>query len=117
MGGNAAALAVATVAFGVCFFAWSLLGPLGPDLQDELGLSDLQISVMVSVPVLLGSLARIPLGILFHLHVTSMWFLYAAWPFSRLVHAWSIPIDFFRRSPIPYRARRGASLTTPRGAR
>jgi nitrate reductase gamma subunit len=51
------------------------------------------------------------------LHVTAMWFLYAAWPFSRLVHAWSIPIDFFRRSPIPYRARRGASLTAPRGAR
>jgi nitrate reductase gamma subunit len=53
----------------------------------------------------------------FQLHVTAMWFLYAAWPFSRLVHAWSIPIDFFRRSPIPYRARRGTSLTAPRGAR
>jgi nitrate reductase gamma subunit len=31
------------------------------------------------------------------------WFLYALWPFSRLVHAWSIPVDYLRRSPIPYR--------------
>jgi MFS transporter, NNP family, nitrate/nitrite transporter len=67
-GGNPAALVVATVAFGACFFAWSLLGPLGPDLQDELGLSDLELSVMVSVPVLLGSLARIPLGIMADRH-------------------------------------------------
>lgn len=41
----------------------------------------------------------------FQLHVSSMWVLYAAWPFSRLVHAWSIPVDWFRRSPIPYRGR------------
>jgi MFS transporter, NNP family, nitrate/nitrite transporter len=56
------ALAVATLAFFVCFYAWSLLGPLGPDLQDALDLTDLQTSVMVAVPVLLGSLMRIPLG-------------------------------------------------------
>src|SRR5262245_61804970 len=55
-------LALATVAFTVCFYAWSLLGPLSPDLQDELDLSDVQTSVMVAVPVLLGSLMRIPLG-------------------------------------------------------
>jgi nitrate reductase gamma subunit len=43
----------------------------------------------------------------FQLHVTSMWVLYAVWPFSRLVHAWSIPVDWFRRSPILYRSRAG----------
>jgi NNP family nitrate/nitrite transporter-like MFS transporter len=57
-------LALATAAFGACFYAWSLLGPLGPDLQDHLGLSELQLSIVVSVPVLLGSLMRIPLGAL-----------------------------------------------------
>ena len=41
----------------------------------------------------------------FQLHVSAMWVLYAAWPTSRLVHAWSIPVDWFRRSPIPYRGR------------
>jgi nitrate reductase gamma subunit len=38
-------------------------------------------------------------------HVTSAWALYALWPFSRLVHAWSIPVDWFRRSPVLYRSR------------
>jgi MFS transporter, NNP family, nitrate/nitrite transporter len=55
-------LALATVAFTVCFYAWALLGPLSPDLQDDVGLSDFQTSAMVAVPVLLGSLMRIPLG-------------------------------------------------------
>ena len=62
--GNAAMLTLATLAFFLCFYAWSLLGPLGPDLQDHLGLSDLQLSVMVAVPVILGSLMRVPMGIL-----------------------------------------------------
>ncbi len=62
--GNARALTLATVAFGVCFIAWSLLGPLGPDLQDQLGLSDTQLALTISIPVVLGSLMRIPLGVL-----------------------------------------------------
>lgn len=41
------------------------------------------------------------------LHVTSVWLLYALWPFSRLVHAWSIPVDWFRRSHILFRGRSG----------
>jgi NNP family nitrate/nitrite transporter-like MFS transporter len=56
------ALALATLAFTICFYGWSLLGPLSPDVQEELGLSDLETSAMVAVPVLMGSLARIPLG-------------------------------------------------------
>jgi NNP family nitrate/nitrite transporter-like MFS transporter len=60
--GAAKALTLATLAFTICFYAWSLLGPLGPDLQEELDLSDFQTSAMVAVPVLLGSIMRIPLG-------------------------------------------------------
>lgn len=55
-------LALATTAFTVSFYAWSLLGPLSPDLQEHLGLSDFQTSAMVAIPVLLGSIMRIPLG-------------------------------------------------------
>jgi NNP family nitrate/nitrite transporter-like MFS transporter len=62
MTGSGRQLALATVAFTICFYAWSLLGPLSPDLQDDLGLSDFQTSAMVAVPVLLGSIMRIPLG-------------------------------------------------------
>jgi nitrate reductase gamma subunit len=42
---------------------------------------------------------------LFQLHVTSVWLLYAVWPFSRLVHVWSIPLTYLRRSWILYRSR------------
>lgn len=43
--------------------------------------------------------------LVFQIHVVSVWFLYALWPFSRLVHAFSIPVDYLRRSWIPYRGR------------
>ena len=46
------------------FYGWALLGPLGPELQEDLGLSDVQLSIAVAVPVLLGSLMRIPMGVL-----------------------------------------------------
>ena len=66
--GNARELTLATSAFAICFYAWALLGPLGPDLQDQLGLSDFQVALTVAVPVLLGSLMRIPLGVLTDRH-------------------------------------------------
>lgn len=62
--GNTRALVLATLAFTVSFYAWSMLGPLGPDLQDSLGLSEIQLAVVISVPVLMGSIMRIPLGML-----------------------------------------------------
>jgi nitrate reductase gamma subunit len=46
---------------------------------------------------------------IFQLHVCLAWTLYALWPFSRLVHAWSIPVDWLRRSPILYRGRVAAA--------
>ena len=62
MTGAGRQLALATVAFTVCFYAWSLLGPLSPDLQEELGLSDFETTAMVAVPVLLGTIVRSPRG-------------------------------------------------------
>jgi NNP family nitrate/nitrite transporter-like MFS transporter len=64
MSGNPRQLALALTAFTVTFYGWALLGPLGPDLQDDLGLSDVQLSIAVAVPVLLGSVMRIPMGVL-----------------------------------------------------
>ena len=66
--GNARELVLATTAFAVCFYAWALLGPLGPDLQDQLGLTDSELALTVSIPVVLGSLMRIPLGVLTDRH-------------------------------------------------
>jgi nitrate reductase gamma subunit len=42
---------------------------------------------------------------IFQLHVTLAWVLYASWPFSRLVHAWSVPLGYLRRAPVLYRSR------------
>jgi MFS transporter, NNP family, nitrate/nitrite transporter len=58
------ALTMSTLAFSVAFAAWSLLAPLAPGIQKDLGLSDLQTSVLIAVPVILGSLLRLPLGIM-----------------------------------------------------
>jgi MFS transporter, NNP family, nitrate/nitrite transporter len=65
---NPRALALATAAFMVCFFAWSMLGPLGPTLQRHLDLSEFQLAIAVAIPVVLGSVVRIPIGILTERH-------------------------------------------------
>ena len=41
---------------------------------------------------------------IFQAHALSAWLLLAIWPFTRLVHAWSIPLGYFGRSPILYRS-------------
>jgi NNP family nitrate/nitrite transporter-like MFS transporter len=57
-------LGMATIGFAVNFWAWALLSPLGPELKDALGLSSFQQSLVVAVPVIVGSLGRIPVGAL-----------------------------------------------------
>jgi MFS transporter, NNP family, nitrate/nitrite transporter len=58
------ALGLALSSFTVCFFAWSIFGPLGPTLQTHLHLSDFNLALLVAIPVVLGSVMRIPVGIL-----------------------------------------------------
>lgn len=62
--GSGRNLVLATIAFAACFTAWGFLAPIAPDLQEKLGLSNIQTSIMISIPVVLGSLLRIPLGLL-----------------------------------------------------
>lgn len=57
-------LALATIGFAVNFWAWALLSPLGPRFKDTLELSSFQQSLLVAVPVVVGSLGRIPVGVL-----------------------------------------------------
>jgi len=47
----------------------------------------------------------------YQLHAIAGWLLVMVWPFSRLVHAWSVPVAYLRRRPIVYRSR------APRGVR
>jgi NNP family nitrate/nitrite transporter-like MFS transporter len=57
-------LAVATIGFAVNFWAWALLSPLAPKFKDALHLSSFQQALLVAVPVVVGSLGRIPVGAL-----------------------------------------------------
>ena len=57
-------LALATIGFLLNFWAWNLIAPLGSSYDEELGLTDFQVSVAVAVPVIVGSLGRIPIGAL-----------------------------------------------------
>jgi NNP family nitrate/nitrite transporter-like MFS transporter len=57
-------LALATIGFAVNFWAWALLSPLAPGLKEALGLTSFQQSLLVAIPVLVGSLGRIPVGAL-----------------------------------------------------
>ena len=57
-------LVLATVAFAVAFVGWSLVAPLAKDFQDDLDLSNTRTLMLTAVPVILGSLLRIPVGAL-----------------------------------------------------
>lgn len=57
-------LFLATLGFALAFWAWALLSPLAPRIADQLGLSSVQQALLVAVPVIVGSLGRIPVGAL-----------------------------------------------------
>jgi MFS transporter, NNP family, nitrate/nitrite transporter len=57
-------LVLATIGFAVNFWAWALLSPLGPRFKEILQLSSGQQALLVAVPVIVGSLGRIPVGAL-----------------------------------------------------
>lgn len=57
-------LVLATAAFAITFWAWNLIGPLSGSYSRLLHLSPTQTSMLVAIPVLVGSLGRIPVGVL-----------------------------------------------------
>ena len=57
-------LLLATWAFAISFWAWNLIAPLGVRYAGDLGLSAGHKSLLVAVPVLVGSVGRIPAGAL-----------------------------------------------------
>jgi MFS transporter, NNP family, nitrate/nitrite transporter len=61
---GASMLAIATLGYLVSAWAWALLAPLAPLLRDTLGLTAIQQAMVVSIPVVVGSLGRVPVGAL-----------------------------------------------------
>lgn len=62
--GAVATLIVCFLHFDVSFMLWVLLGALGIFITKSLGLNPAQQGLMVAIPVLSGSLMRIPVGLL-----------------------------------------------------
>jgi len=57
-------LALATVSFLLSFAAWGLVGGLASNFSRLYSLTASQTAFLVAVPVLLGSIARLPMGVL-----------------------------------------------------
>lgn len=57
-------LALGTISFAVCFAAWGLISAFAPRFREIYRLSASETALLVSVPVLLGALARLPMGLL-----------------------------------------------------
>ncbi|MFJ5234934.1 nitrate/nitrite transporter [Kitasatospora sp. NPDC088391] len=57
-------LVVATVGFTLTFWAWNLIAPLAGEFDKTLHMSSFGQSFLVAVPVIVGSLGRVPVGAL-----------------------------------------------------
>lgn len=62
------ALIYSTVAMTVSFMIWSVFPPIAGQIQELFNLSTLEKSILIATPVLLGSIMRIPMGILTDRH-------------------------------------------------
>jgi MFS transporter, NNP family, nitrate/nitrite transporter len=62
--GNQLQLTLATGAFAFCFAVFGSVSAMMPMLKRQLSLSPVEVSIALAIPVLLGSLGRIPLGML-----------------------------------------------------
>jgi len=56
-------LIVSTLAFTTCFMVWMMFAVIGIPLKKELGLNATEFGLLTAMPVLSGSLVRVPLGI------------------------------------------------------
>lgn len=56
-------LTSSTISFTVCFMVWMMFAVIGIPLKEQLQLSETEFGILTALPVLSGSLIRIPLGI------------------------------------------------------
>jgi MFS transporter, NNP family, nitrate/nitrite transporter len=62
--GSWRALALSTVAFAISFAVWGMIAPMAKTFQTALNLSEQQTWMLIATPVLLGSVIRLPMGML-----------------------------------------------------
>ncbi len=56
-------LTSSTLAFTICFAVWMMFAVIGIPIKQQLGLNETEFGLLAAMPVLTGSLIRVPLGI------------------------------------------------------
>jgi len=57
-------LVLATLSFAIAFAVWGMIAPLAKTLQAEFSLSEQQAWLLIAIPVIFGSVLRLPMGML-----------------------------------------------------
>ena len=57
-------LTLQTLSLVVGFMAWSIIAPLMPFIKQDVNVTEGQISIILAIPVILGSVLRVPFGYL-----------------------------------------------------
>lgn len=55
---------MSTLSFTVCFMVWMMFAIIGIPIKETLGLNETQFGLLIAMPVLTGSLLRLPIGML-----------------------------------------------------
>jgi NNP family nitrate/nitrite transporter-like MFS transporter len=84
-------LVLATVSFTLSFAAWGLIGGLASIFTELYHLTASQTALLVAVPVLLGSLARLPMGMLTIRACSFAWANVSWWRTARSVRISPVP--------------------------
>ena len=87
-------LTLQTLSLVACFMAWSIISPLMPFISQDVDISPGQISVILSIPVILGSVLRVPFGYLTNI-VGAKWVFF--WSFIVLL----LPIFLLGQAQSP----------------
>ena len=87
-------LTLQTLSLVAGFMAWSIISPLMPFISQDVDISPGQISVILAIPVILGSVLRVPFGYLTNI-VRSKWVFF--WSFIVLL----LPIFLLGQAQSP----------------
>ncbi|MGN6388694.1 MAG: nitrate/nitrite transporter [Burkholderiaceae bacterium] len=95
--GHAPTLFAAFLYFDLSFMVWVILGPLGVQIAQDLGLSAAQKGMLVAVPLLAGALLRIVMGVLVdHLRPKAAGAIGQSVVLAALLWAWSGDLHDYR---------------------
>ena len=64
MKGSSKALFLSTISFAIAFAVWGMISPLAKTFQTNFSLTEQETWSIIAIPVLLGSIIRIPMGML-----------------------------------------------------